>query len=381
MTGFRSGAQRLYNEAVPDIPPPRKKLVFRRSRVIPFFSLLWVGFAVVLLFVLIWAQPRYHLPTDVVTVLKALIVVIVGLRVIRNIEEALAGHRLRNLERIDYRQGQVLTHLAWQDTVTGIYLTRLLLYAALVLVAIFVVGGTFSGLLVGGTLISVMLGVAGQSFFANFFGGLAIALFKPFELGDHVQIIAWQFPMMAATYPHSMGAQGYRGVIRDINLFYSELRLDDGQLFRIPNGVVITAGLIRSLPHEWARIVFRFDMTTSPDLPDKLARIKVAADYHFRPRPEEPVADLQRTPGDGSVGGVSAAAPFGWESPQVLIADMSPTTVSVEVRASVPQKLRDTTKAQFFAALLAFTHPSPKDGPSSQDASSPGDMSPLRNVP
>ncbi|MHB1565454.1 MAG: mechanosensitive ion channel domain-containing protein [Acidiferrobacter sp.] len=364
-----------------DIPPPRKTPVFRRSRVMPFLSVLWVALAAILLFVLVWAQPRYHLPTDVVTVLKALIVVIVGLRVIRNIEGALAGHRLRNLERINYHQGQVLTHLAWQDTVTGIYLTRLLLYAALVLVAIFVVGGTFSGLLVGGTLISVMLGVAGQSFFANFFGGLAIALFKPFELGDHVQIIAWQFPMMAATYPHPMGAQGYRGVIRDINLFYSELRLDDGQLFRIPNGVVITAGLIRSLPHEWARIAFRFDMATSPDISDLLARIEVAAGYHFRPRPEEPVADPQRTQRDGGTSDVPAAAPFGWESPRVLIADMSPTVVSVEVRASVPQKLRDTAKGQFFAALLAFIHPPLKDAPPPKDASPFRDVSPLKDVP
>lgn len=344
-----------------DTPSPPKRSIFRRLHGAALVSVLWVCLAVALLFALLWAQSRYHLPADVVTILKVLIVAVTGLRVIRNIEAAIANHRMRKFERINYQRGQVLTGLAWQDTVTGIYLTRLLLYAGLVLVAIFAVGGTFSGLLVGGTLISVMLGVAGQSFFANFFGGLAIALFRPFELGDHVQIVAWQFPMMAATYPHPMSAQGYRGVIRDINLFYSELRLDDGQLFRIPNGVVITAGLIRSLPHEWARIAFRFDIAASLDLPDVLARIEAAADHHFRPRLDEPAVETSPARRDSAATDVPAAAPLGWESPRVLITDISPTVISLEVRASVPQRLRDVARGQFFAALLAFVRPSTTD--------------------
>ncbi|MHB8253460.1 MAG: mechanosensitive ion channel family protein [Acidiferrobacter sp.] len=332
---------------------PEKFQIRRVVRALPWTTALWVALAVGLLFVVDYAQQHYKLPLEEVSILRTLIVVLAGLRVIHNIDGAMARHRARNLEAM-VRSRQAFA-FAWQDSVTGIYLIRLLLYAGLALLAIFVVGGTFSGVLVGGTLISVTLGVAGQSFFGNFFGGLAVALFKPFELGDHVQIVAWQFPMMPETYPHQLRAQGYRGVIRDINLFYSEMRLDDGQLFRVPNGVVITGGLIRSVPHEWARIVFRFDIAVPADPAATVRALEEAAARHFRPRPEDPIPE----PSSETQGlAVSVAPPFGWDPPVVLMVDISLTALSIEVRASVPQRLRDHAKAEFFANILSIVYPS-----------------------
>ncbi|MDA8390232.1 MAG: mechanosensitive ion channel family protein [Gammaproteobacteria bacterium] len=331
---------------------PRKPRWGGLWRLLPFGTILWTVLAVALLYGLVWARDHYHLDHGLITVLKVIVVVGAGLRIIRDIEGAMAKHRAQRLEAVRYGQARMAQNLAWQDTVTGIYLTRLLLYALLALVAVFAVGGALSGLVVGGTVISVMLGVAGQSFFANFFGGLAIALFKPFEVGDQVQIVAWQFPMMAETYPHVMRPQGYRGVIRDINLFYSELRLEDGQLMRVPNGVVITAGLVRFSPDDWARITFRFDINAALDVPDVLAKMTAAAGRHFGPRPDEPVP---ATPPGGEA--LPEIAPLGWDPPAVLIVDVSPTTVSIEVRGSVPQRLRDRAKAEFFADCLPYTHP------------------------
>lgn len=334
--------------------PLDKRKAGRFLRSLPWTTALWVGLAVGLLFAVAYAKQHYKLPPDEVSVLRTLIVVLAGLRVIRDIEGAMARHRAHKLEALA-RAGAGLT-LAWQDSVTGTYLIRLLLYAGLALLAIFVVGGTFSGVLVGGTLISVTLGVAGQSFFGNFFGGLAVALFKPFELGDHVQIVAWQFPMMPETYPHQLRAQGYRGVIRDINLFYSELRLDDGQLFRVPNGIVITGGLIRSLPHEWARIVFRFDIAVPTDPAAVLSKLEAEAEVHFRPRPEEP--PITEDPKSGAGGEIAKPAPpFGWDPPVVLMVDISLAALSVEVRGSVPQRLRDRAKGEFFASILPIVYP------------------------
>ncbi len=322
---------------------------------VPWTTALWVALAVGLLFAVAYAAQYYKLPPTEVSVLRTVIVLIAGFRVIRVIERAMNAHRARKLEAVT--RGEAGTALSWQDSVTGVYLVRLLLYAGLGLITIFVVGGTFSGFVVGGTLLSVTLGVAGQSFFANFFGGLAVALFKPFEIGDHVQIIAWQFPMMPETYPHLMRAQGYRGVIRDINLFYSELRLDDGQLFRVPNGIVITAGLIRSQPDDWARIIFRFDVVIPDDAGALLRELQNAAASHFRPRPEEPPPSP--TPGtpEAAAEAAKAAPPFGWDPPRVLVIDISPTAMSIEVQGSVPQRLRDRAKADFFTEVLPVVHP------------------------
>lgn len=308
-----------------------------------------------LLFGLTIVKKRYHLDADVVTVLRAAIVILVGLRVVRDIERAMTRMRASRVERSPGLGNRLLPDLSWQESVTGIYLTRLLLYAGLALVTIFVVGGTFSGLLVGGTLITVTLGVASQSFFANFFGGLAVALFKPFEIGDQVQIVAWQFPMMPETYPHLLRAQGYRGIVRDINLFYSELRLDDGQLFRVPNGVVITAGLIRSSANEWARTVFRFDVVSTVDMATVLPIIESVAIRHFPPQSESPsVGAMMKSE---AVVGEKIAPPLGWEPPVILIVDVSPATMSIEVHASVLQRLRDHAKSQFFAEIWSYTRP------------------------
>ncbi len=332
---------------------PDKWQARRLLRALPWTTALWLVLAAALLFGIDFAAQHYKLPPEEVSVLRVLVVALAGLRVIRGIEGAMTRHRARRLEQIG-RAGQAY-QLAWQDSVTGIYLIRLLLYAGLVLLVIFVVGGTFSGIVVGGTMLSVVLGVAGQSFFGNFFGGLAVALFKPFDVGDHVQIVAWQFPMMPETYPHQLRAQGYRGVVRDINLFYSELRLDDGQLFCVPNGIVITGGLIRSLPNDWARIVFRFDVAVPANPAETTHKLEEAAHRHFRPRPEDPVPPPESPEADGA--GTAVAPPFGWDPPSVLIVDISLTALSLEVRASVPQYLRERAKADFFTDILPIVYP------------------------
>lgn len=329
---------------------PDKWQLRRLLRALPWTTAVWITLAVGLVFGIGFAAQHYKLPAEEVSFLRILVVGLAGLRVIRGIEGALAHHRAARLEQMA-RSGHG-QELAWQDSVTGIYLIRLLLYAGLVLIIIMVVGGTFSGVLVGGTMLSVVLGVAGQSFFGNFFGGLAVALFKPFDVGDHVQIVAWQFPMMPETYPHQLRAQGYRGVVRDINLFYSELRLDDGQLFRVPNGVVITGGLIRSLPDDWARIVFRFDVAISGNPVETMRKLEEVARRHFRPRPEEPMVPSPDPPQ-----GDEAVPPFGWDPPLVLIADISLAAMSIEVRASVPQRLGDRAKADFFTDILPIVYP------------------------
>ncbi|HUW98731.1 MAG TPA: mechanosensitive ion channel family protein [Acidiferrobacter sp.] len=334
---------------------PVKHKVWRVLGILPWTTILWAVSAAILLVAVSYGQLHYKLPKGVISFVRVLIVAFVGLKIIRSIEGAMTRHRASKLEELA-RLPEGL-ELAWQDSVTGIYLIRLLLYAGLVLLAVFVVGGTFSGILVGGTLISVTLGVAGQSFFANFFGGLAVAMFKPFELGDHVQIVTPQFPMMPETYPHQLRAQGYRGVIRDINLFYSEMRLDDGQLFRIPNGIVITGGLIRSVPHEWARITFRFDVAVPADPVGVLRKLQAAAARHFRPRPEDPVPEAITS--EAGVEVPEVAPPFGWSPPIVWLADISLTALSLEVRASVPQRLRDRAKGEFFAEILAVVFPQP----------------------
>ncbi|MEW5791242.1 MAG: mechanosensitive ion channel family protein [Pseudomonadota bacterium] len=341
---------------------------------LPLSSVLWTTLAFVAVMALAAAEKYYDLPNTWVTILRALIVVLVGLRIIRNIETTLARKRATALSKVIAGEETSLSALSWQDSVTGIYITRLLLYAILALVTIFAVGGTLSGFVVGGTLVSVMLGVAGQSFFANFFGGLAIAIFKPFEIGDHIQLVAGQLPIVIESYPHPTRAQGYQGIIRDINLFYTELRLDSGQLLRVPNGIVINAGVLKADPNDWVRVHFRFDVDAGLDAQQVLRGLSEAAAEHFSPAEatDVPPALLgtrnhsARQPAGPDNARAAANAhdrlvaamenqnlkQLGWQPPEVAIVDVSPSAISIEVRASVPHRKRLLCKEDFFLAAL-----------------------------
>lgn len=340
-----------------------------------FKTVLWVAMGVALIMGVAAIEKYYNVPGAWMTIARALIVIAIGLRVIRNIEAALGKNRAALLSQIVSGQEAGTRSLAWQQSVTGMYIIRLLLYASLVLVTIFAVGGTLSGFLVGGTLVSVMLGVAGQSFFANFFGGLAIALFKPFELGDHIQLIAGQLPILPETYAHGLRAQGYAGIIRDINLFYTELRLDDGQLMRVPNGIVISAGIIESQPQDWIRIHFRFDADAGLDAEKLLAELAAAAHRVFCPEDisESEACDPQRlrtsAPSRHTAPGTdpsdvahpaqedgAAHQGLGWMAPEVAIVDLSLSVVSIEIRASVPFRQRHARKEYFLRSVLPYLH-------------------------
>lgn len=332
---------------------------------LPLSSLIWAATAVILILTLAIIEQHYKIPSTWATLARALIVIVIGLRIIKHIEGALAAERAQTLSRVMNGQAGRNHSLSWRDTVTGIYITRLLLYAGLVLITIFAVGGTLSGFVVGGTLISVMLGVAGQSFFANFFGGLAIALFRPFDLGDHIQLIAGQLPIFMESYAHSTRPQGYSGTIRDINLFYTELRLDSGQILRVPNGIVITAGLLKTEPGEWVRVSFRFDIDATRDPEATLDRLNQLARAHFSggqdgdariiPLPTHhsdvpaPAQDTDQLP----------ASHIGWQAPEVAIVDLGVSTTSIEVRGSVPAHQSQRSKEAFLREAAGYLRAKP----------------------
>lgn len=354
-----------------------RKNLLKGIPVLPFSVLLWAALAVVLLIGLVIAEQHYGWPDDLVTGLRALTVLLIGLRIIADIRKALAKGRAELMSRIAMGDDAPAVALSWKESVTGVYIIHILLYAGLILLVIFAVGGTLSGFLVSGTLLSVMLGVAGQSFFANFFGGLAVAIFKPFELGDHVQLVAWQLPLMPQTYPHETRSQGYCGFIRDINLFYSELRLDDGRQLRIPNGVIINAGIIQIRTYEWLRIVFRFDVPTTAGADQLLARIGSAAERHFgvedapsdvaQPDSTEPARKLAayknidtaapvsediKEAARARIAATAPTRPLYWHPPEVQVVDISATSLSVEVHASVLHRTTSMRKNAFFREVL-----------------------------
>lgn len=69
------------------------------------------------------------------------------------------------------------------------------------------------------------IGLALQGTLANFAGGVIILLFKPYKLGDLIE------------------AQGFLGVVEEIQIFVTKLRSPQNELIIIPNGAISNGSL------------------------------------------------------------------------------------------------------------------------------------------
>src|SRR5579871_5616184 len=87
-----------------------------------------------------------------------------------------------------------------------------------------------SALLTGVSIASVVIGLALQSTLGNLVAGIAITIYRPFRLGDTLQIAA------------PTGTE--IGVVENISLGYTTLRSNDGRNIVLPNALAASQSLI-----------------------------------------------------------------------------------------------------------------------------------------
>lgn len=128
-------------------------------------------------------------------------------------------------------------------------LTSVLLKGALFVSVITMIG-------VETTSIIAMLGAAGlavglalQGSLANFAGGVLILFFKPFKVGDVID------------------AQGFVGVVREIQIFNSIIITLDNQRVVIPNGLLSNGCIKNVFAEPTRRVDLKFGVSYSDDIP------------------------------------------------------------------------------------------------------------------
>jgi small-conductance mechanosensitive channel len=84
------------------------------------------------------------------------------------------------------------------------------------------------GILASGAVVAVVLGFAAQRTIGNFIAGILIAFSQPLRLGDEVEL------------------EGGRGVVEEIGLTYTWVRLADGDRLVIPNERLVSETLRNS---------------------------------------------------------------------------------------------------------------------------------------
>jgi small conductance mechanosensitive channel len=113
------------------------------------------------------------------------------------------------------------TTLSFLQQVTGalIWVVMLILYAHLIPV----LHSMGTALLAGASVASVVIGLAAQSTLGNLVAGVSITIYRPFRLGDTLQVAA------------PTGTEV--GVVELISLGYTTLRAPAGHLIVVPNSV------------------------------------------------------------------------------------------------------------------------------------------------
>jgi|SRR6266481_1601982 small-conductance mechanosensitive channel len=89
-----------------------------------------------------------------------------------------------------------------------------------------------TALLAGASVVSILVGLAAQSTLGNLIAGLSLLLYRPFQIGDSVQL----------TVP--AGVQ--TGTIEDLTLGYTVIKTPENHEIVVPNSVMASQAIIKS---------------------------------------------------------------------------------------------------------------------------------------
>ena len=98
------------------------------------------------------------------------------------------------------------------------------------------------------------VGMALSGTLQNFAGGVMILIFKPFKPGDFIE------------------AQGYAGVVKEIQIFNTIVRTGDNKTIIIPNGGLSTSSMVNYSTESTRRVDWTFGIAYGDDV-DKAERV------------------------------------------------------------------------------------------------------------
>ncbi len=178
----------------------------------------------------LWPLP---VPAEIAHVARAALVLGAGYLLIGGLERRLGGTDWRP----DGSRAALLRLLA-----------RLAMYLLVAVAILGAVGVRLQQITIGASVITVVLGLAGSTIFANILAGVVLVVWRPFEIGDEISVVSWQMPVLAATRPHETLPSANFLRIQDVNLFHTVGVADDGQATLIPNAVMVQA-IVRNHSH------------------------------------------------------------------------------------------------------------------------------------
>ncbi len=176
-----------------------------------------------------------------VEILGALIVLIVGFKVINVIES-----KLRKPSRFNKLDQTVRSFLVSFFTIS----------AKIVLIVIFlsIIGVPMASLVTIVGSCAVAIGLALQGGLSNIAGSLMILIFKPFKVGDFIS------------------ACGFDGTVKAITMFYTTITTPDNKVIQLPNGGLSNSNIVNYSAKSERRVDIDLSVAYSSDI-DKVKKI------------------------------------------------------------------------------------------------------------
>jgi len=182
---------------------------------------------------------RIAIPPEYVDFLKGLIVAAAGIVAVNVVGNAVILYLKPTIRERAYAVGNTVKVVGF-------------LFVIILALATSKFGVEFAAL--GGTVTGLVLGLALQPVLSNLFAGLLILATRFVKVGDVVRITTWQLPYQWAFLPGykyfspDYIVPGFKGRVVEIGLFYTTLLLDTGYEMRVPNSVLLNAGVVDYTP-------------------------------------------------------------------------------------------------------------------------------------
>ena len=195
-----------------------------------------------------WDDILHHLHPDTLAgaVVYLLLFVLVAMLLSRLLRITVRGALVRRAH-LDRTTMSFLQQVG----IAAIWVAMLILYAHLIPV----LRSLGTALLTGASIASVVIGLAAQSTLGNLIAGVAITLYRPFRLGDRLQVTA------------PTGTEV--GSVEMLSLGYTTLRTDDGRLVVLPNSLAASQAVINlssAPPHPGAPLSINIQLSRDADL-------------------------------------------------------------------------------------------------------------------
>jgi small conductance mechanosensitive channel len=200
-----------------------------------------------------------------------------------------------------------------------IWVIMLILYAHLIPV----LRSMGTALLAGASIASVVIGLAAQSTLGNLVAGVSITIYRPFRLGDTIQIAA------------PTGTE--IGVVETLSLGYTTLRTADGRFVVVPNALAAS------------QVSINLGSTFAP-WPITIS-IRVSRDTDLEAARRQAISLASETVGEKAVHGC-------------FLTKVEATVAVLELRVQAPDAAsRDTVRASLLSKLAQrFTEPGVSPG-------------------